>query len=263
MPNFHDGYLEQGAPLGMIYKDVMLSADNQIVDASGYSLVRLQSDNATAANRTFTVKAGDLVGQVLRLEFMHATNACELAASGNAKLAYSTAWTPVQYDSIDLVWDGSFWVERTRNTVPALSIAESKLTQSTTAGLFVRRVAHGILDATAGKAVGAHTLGATIPINAFVNGMWYWVATTATSATDAGTIALSIEAANDCVSAIAISNGANPWDTTSLPVEGIPKIETTSTWLKTTAARAMTATVAVEALTAGVIHVWVDYFVVE
>lgn len=263
MSNFRDGYIERGSPLGMTYADLMLSADNQLVNPSGLSLIRLTSDNATFTNRTFTIRSGDMVGHELRLEFMHASNACELAASGNMQLAYSAGWVPVQYDSIDLIWDGTYWVERARNQLATATVLEAKLAPQTTAGLHAQRVAHGIFDASAGKATSAFTLGATIPINSFVTGVWYWVKTTFTSATDAGTIALSIQAANDVVSAIAISDVSNPWDLTTLPVEGITKIETTSTFLKSSAARALTATVAVEALTAGVMHVWATYVVIE
>lgn len=147
--------------------------------------------------------------------------------------------------------------------IGAGKVTEAMLAASSTAGLQTRRIAYGVLNptATAGdRTIAAHALGATIPINSFVTGFWYWVETTCTSSTDAATIALSIEGANDCVSAIAISNGGNPWDTTALPVEGIPKIETTSTFLKTTAARALTATVAVEVLLLGKVHVWAEYF---
>lgn len=148
-------------------------------------------------------------------------------------------------------------------TIGAAKVTEAMQKTQQLAGLHSARVAHGIFDATAGKTQTAFDLGATIPINAFITGAWYWVKTTFTSSTDAATIALSVEGGNDVVSAIAISNGGNPWDTTSKPVEGIPVVETTSTWLKTTAARAVTATVAVENLTAGVMHVWVQYVVFE
>lgn len=145
-------------------------------------------------------------------------------------------------------------------TIGAAKVTEAMQVPQAAAGLHSARVAHAIFDATGGKSIAAHTLGATIPDKAFVTGAWYWVETTFTSATDAATIALSVQAANDVISAVAISDGSNPWDTTSLPVEGITKLETTSTFLKTTAARAVTATVATEALTAGKMHVWVQYW---
>lgn len=146
--------------------------------------------------------------------------------------------------------------------IGAAKVTQAMLTAPSTAGLQASRTAYAVFDPSAlsgDRTIAAHALAATLPINAFVTGFWYWVETTLTSATDAATVAFSIEAANDEVTAIAISDGTNPWDTTAKPVEGITKIETTSTWLRTTAARAITATVAVEALTAGRIHIWADY----
>jgi hypothetical protein len=148
--------------------------------------------------------------------------------------------------------------------IGANKVLESMVVGSSAAGLNMLRVAHGVFDPSgvAGdRTIAPHTLGATLPDNAIVLCAWYEVLTTCTSATDAGTIAISIQGANDVVSAIAISDVSNPWDAAALPIEGIPKIETTATWLKTTAARAMTATVAVEALTAGLVHVWCLYLV--
>lgn len=148
--------------------------------------------------------------------------------------------------------------------IGASKVTEAMLKVPSTVGLGVRRVAYCVFDpsAVAGdRTVAAHALAATIPDNAFVTGIWYWVETTFTSATDAGTVAISVEAANDVVTAIAISDGSNPWDSTAKPVEGTTKIETTSTWLYTTAARAITATVAVEALLLGKAHIWAEYVV--
>lgn len=149
-------------------------------------------------------------------------------------------------------------------TIGAAKITEAMLKTQQLAGLHPQRMAHCIFDptGTAGdRTIAAHTLGATIPINAFVTGVWYWVETTLTSGSSTATVALSIEGANDVVTAIAINDGTTPWNNSAKPVEGVTKIETTSTWLRTTAARAVTATVAVEALTGGRLHVWVDYFV--
>lgn len=110
---------------------------------------------------------------------------------------------------------------------------------------------------TADRTIAAHGCGLTFPAKAIIVGAWYKVLTTFTSATDAGTIAISIVAANDVVSAVAISTGTT-WDA-STPVECIPKIETTSTWLTTTVPAEVTFTVASEALTAGKMVVWFEY----
>ena len=119
-------------------------------------------------------------------------------------------------------------------------------------------VARLVWDATGGKAIGAHTSELTIPKGAVIKAAYYKVLTTFTSATDAGTIAISVVAANDVVSAAAISTGTT-WDAASIPIETIPKTETSTTWLVTTADSPVTFTVAVEALTAGKICVWFEY----
>lgn len=113
-------------------------------------------------------------------------------------------------------------------------------------------------DATGGKATGAHTCDLVIPKGAAVKFAAYKVLTTFTSATDAGTIAISVVAANDVVSAVAISTGTT-WDAASIPIETIPKVETSTTWLVTTAAVSPTFTVATEALTAGKMVVWFEW----
>lgn len=110
---------------------------------------------------------------------------------------------------------------------------------------------------SADRTIGAHTCGLVVPKGSLVKFSAYKVQTTFTSATDAATIAVSIVGANDVVSAVAISNGGNPWDAGVF--ETIPKIETSSTWLTTTVDSSVTFTVAVEALTAGKLVLWVEW----
>jgi len=107
------------------------------------------------------------------------------------------------------------------------------------------------------RAIGAYGCNLVLPAKVLVTGAWYKVLTTFTSSSDAATIAISIVAANDVVSAAAISTGTT-WDA-GAAVEGVPKIETTSSWLTTTVPVSVTFTVAVEALTAGKMVVWVEY----
>lgn len=111
---------------------------------------------------------------------------------------------------------------------------------------------------TSERAIGAHGLGVTIPDNAVLTRSWYEVLTTFTSATDAATIALHANSANDIKSAVAISNGANPFDAGF--VEGIQD-GTAAAFVKLSAARELTATVAVEALTAGKLILFVEYVI--
>lgn len=114
-------------------------------------------------------------------------------------------------------------------------------------------------DATM-RTVAAHGLGVTLPINAVICGGFYRVITTFASAADSATIALHAQAANDIRTAVAISDGANPWDAGLQPIT--PKANTPeSTGIICTAAREITATVAVQALTAGKL-IGVVYYVV-
>lgn len=106
------------------------------------------------------------------------------------------------------------------------------------------------------RTIGAHGLGIYVPDKAVIKRAWYNVITTFTSATDAGTVALSAQSANDLKAAIAISNGANPFDAGIL--EGVP-VDTAATRIKLTAERELVATVAVEALTAGKLVLYVEY----
>lgn len=111
---------------------------------------------------------------------------------------------------------------------------------------------------TGDRTIAAHGCGLTIPKNAIVTRAVYKVLTTFTSATDAGTIAIKIVGANDVVSAAAISTGTT-WDAAG-PILGIPVTATAATWLTTTADSEVTFTVAVEALTAGKLVLWVEWF---
>lgn len=130
-------------------------------------------------------------------------------------------------------------------------------------GLGSLRLARATFDpsaVTGDRTIAAHDLSVTLPINAIVVGGFVDVITTFTSATDAATIALSVQGANDIVAAIAISDVGNPWDAGKHAI--IPKANTPeTTGVKCTAARAITATVAVEALTAGKAVVWLYYVV--
>lgn len=145
------------------------------------------------------------------------------------------------------------------------------------------RVAQCVFDTagtdTSGAAnttIAAHGLGVYIPDNAIITGFFYEVLTTFTSATDAATIAIKAQSANDLISAIAISDATNVWDAgvhAGLP--GYPNLGAdaahdsqvevaalfAATYIKMTAERELTATVAVEALTAGKAVLYVTYVV--
>lgn len=115
-PNFHDGTLQQGQAFQAVAKTVLLIADNQSFTPDICTLIYVGSDDTTASNRTFTM-AGSLVGvgHQVTLEFnTGSSTTAELADSGSFKLV--AAWNPVQYDTLTLVWDGTYWVELSRGT---------------------------------------------------------------------------------------------------------------------------------------------------
>lgn len=128
----------------------------------------------------------------------------------------------------------------------------------------------------ANTTIAAHGLGVYLPIKAVITRAWWDVVTTFTSATDAATIALSAQSANDLVSAVAISAAGNVWDAgmhaglPGFPALGADAAHDTqvevaalfaATFIKMTAERELTATVAVEALTAGKAVLFVEYYI--
>lgn len=129
---------------------------------------------------------------------------------------------------------------------------------------------------TSERTVAAHALGVFIPNNAVITRVLVDVVTTFTSADDSATIALHAQGANDIVSAIAISDATNVWDAgvhgskIGFPNLGADAAHDSAvevaalfagTALKTTAERELTATVAVQALTAGKANIYVEYFI--
>lgn len=117
--------------------------------------------------------------------------------------------------------------------------------------------AYAEFNVSSQKPAGTYTLGLKLPAGAIVLQGLVDVVTTFTSATDAATIALRIQSANDLVSAIAISNGANPWDA---GLKATVPVDTAATAIKLTAEREVQAVVAVETLTAGKLRVYVRYY---
>ena len=138
-------------------------------------------------------------------------------------------------------------------------------------------LAQAVFDpsATAGKrTIAAHTLGVTIPALAVITRFFYQVNTTFTSATDAATIAFKVESAGDLLTAIAISDATNMFDAgihagkPGFPSLGADAAHDTqvevaalfaATMIGVTEDRLITATVAVEALTAGKATLFVEY----
>lgn len=102
----------------------------------------------------------------------------------------------------------------------------------------------------ANRTVAAHGLGVILPIHSIVVGGFVDVNTLFTSAsTNTGTIAISVNAADDIIAAAAVSGA--PYSSIGRKAI-VPKANTPeSTSIKTTAAREITATVAVAALLTG------------
>ena len=148
-------------------------------------------------------------------------------------------------------------------------------------GLMTLYVAFAVFD-TAGndssgvsnKTVAAHGTGVFLPLGAVITKAWTDVKTTFTSGTSAATIALKCQTAGDLVAAIAINSGSSRWasglggtlvGTQALDGNALTAIAnaaaTAAAMIKLTAEREIVATVAVEALTAGKMGIYVEYYI--
>jgi hypothetical protein len=156
----------------------------------------------------------------------------------------------------------------------------STITRTKRAGLVVREIAVAVFDTSvndssgaANTTIAAHGLGVYLPNKAIVINAWTDVTTTFTSATSAATIALKVEGAGDLVVAIAINSGSSRWNSglggclpgsyAEATVAGdsalLDAARKAGSYVKTTAIREVTATVAVEALTAGKMNIYLEY----
>lgn len=137
--NFRGGYLAQGQPLGLTNYQVNLTADNQNVLLGNVSRIDINSDNTTAANRTFTLESATLDGYMLLLTMVSgASTTCQLADSGNVLL--SAAWEPLQGDALLLSWNQqlSAWVEVARSQatgLPDIPLASGNILVGNSGGL--------------------------------------------------------------------------------------------------------------------------------
>lgn len=149
-------------------------------------------------------------------------------------------------------------------------------------GLMSQYVAFALFD-TAGndsagvsnKTVAAHGTGVFLPLGAIVINAWTDTKTTFTSSTSAATIALKVQTAGDLVAGIAINSGSSRWasglggclpgsvaertvagDTAILEAAALA-----GSMFKLTAEREIVATVGVEALTAGKMGIYVEYYI--
>ena len=131
-----------------------------------------------------------------------------------------------------------------------------------TDGNLVKRVLRVTFDPSTNaseRTVAAHSSTVTLPDNAIVTRAWYEVLTTFTSAADTATISIGIDTddAGGIVVAVAINDGSNPWDAGYHEDGAAANFST-----KTTAAdRTIDFTVAVQALTAGKLVLFLEYVV--
>jgi len=160
---------------------------------------------------------------------------------------------------------------------PEFQIAnKSGVTRTKREGTVVREVAVATYDfAVDGGAIGAIGSGVYLPDNAVITEAWIDVITTCTTASaDAGTMAVHIQAANDIVAAIAVSDASNVWDAGirgtkigSYATSGNAEtalVQTASlaaSRLKLTAVREIIFTIATQAFTAGKFNVYVEYMI--
>jgi hypothetical protein len=162
-----------------------------------------------------------------------------------------------------------------RVSVPELSFKRQG-TPTRYNGNVAQRVVQAVFNPSANtgeRTIAAHGLGVYIPDNAIITNAWFDVITTFTSATDAATIALMAQSAGDLKAAIAISaagdvydagiHGCLPGSYAEATVAGDTAIldaaRKAASYIKLSAEREITVTVAVEALTAGKMVIYVEY----
>src|SRR3990167_3276918 len=97
---------------------VNLTADDQVVTVLSLGNIPLSSDNGVSTAITFVLTQGVQAGHILILEWT-GTNAGELvddfAVSGGGNGRLSATWTPTQYDTLSLIWNGTDWIETGRS----------------------------------------------------------------------------------------------------------------------------------------------------
>lgn len=89
---------------------VNLTADNQLINIGDFSNIKLNSNNTTSANRTFTISNGLVDGQIIFIYTI--AGSAQLMDSGNVNIA-GTFNFGVD-DLIQLVWIGNKWIQISR-----------------------------------------------------------------------------------------------------------------------------------------------------
>ncbi len=250
----------------------MRAGDSPTVDVQPNNF--MTKNGSSAQDLSFLVRTADPAADLLRI----LTSAKTLRLSAQASYVDPTdpsaaeqiifdynAETDALTFSPDVTFGGTVNISGAV-TIPDGTITAAKLADPLAGladGLGMLRVARATYNpsATSGmRTIAPHGLGVTIPDKSILLGGFYQVNTTfADGASDNATIALHANSAGDLVAAIAISDVSTPW-TAGLHVI-VPVIDDLTKAIVLTAARELTATVAVHALTAGKLTLFVYYVV--
>ena len=216
------------------------------------------SEIATGAVATAEILDGTIVN----------ADVCASAAIAWSKMAALTDAQVLVGNGSNVAVDVAVSGDVTMANTGAVTIANDAVNEaktadsSSTGGLYVRKFATATYDfSTDGGTEGTITLAstATIPDNAVVTAINYDVITTCTSSGDAATIKLNLPTDGDLSTAIAISDGTNPWDAGAHLASVITPLA-----VKTTGARAVQIiTAGGQDLTAGKVVFGIEYFVTE
>jgi hypothetical protein len=123
--SFRNANLVPGMALGELFFNTSLVADDTQINPGRNPFLRLASDNATAANRTFTLTNGAVDGQILHIVLCAigatTTGRAQLLSTGNVTLT-GGSWEPAVNDTLTLQWDTALatWREVSR-TLPAIT----------------------------------------------------------------------------------------------------------------------------------------------
>ena len=147
-------------------------------------------------------------------------------------------------------------------TIASGAVEEAMLTSYAADGLHAKRIARATFDfSVSGGDTGSYGLGVTLPDNAVVTRSWYTVESGFTSADSTATIALTIPTDDVAGIAAASAISGNAWDAGHH--EGIQDGAAANFSEQCTAARELTLTVGVQAITAGKLVLFCEYVILD
>lgn len=89
-----------------------IESDEQVVNTDA-AYLRIDSNDPTPTDRTFTLSNGTYAGQHLFIEFYDDTNQAELIDTGTQHLNGNFTFDNLD-ESLTLIWNGTAWIERCR-----------------------------------------------------------------------------------------------------------------------------------------------------